>query len=172
MGRELRRKQAKREGKSLKKEVPTEKNQVKGLLVITLVLVVIIGLIYLLSALFVTKELDWFANEDEENETLVDNTILAKETFMQKEETYYVYFYDYAEEDTEITSSVNSSLKDEKVYKVDTGSGLNTNYVSEESNKKAKTLEDLKVKAPTVIKVSGERIIEYYEGDEITKKLK
>ena len=35
MGRELRRKQAKKEGKSLKPEVPVEKNEIKGLLIIT-----------------------------------------------------------------------------------------------------------------------------------------
>jgi len=174
MGRELRRKQTKKEGKSLQREVPTEKNEIKSLLVITLVLVVIIAIIYLLSALFVTKELDWFDNDkdNEETETLVDNTILASETFKQKEEVYYVYFYDYDEEDTEISSSVSNTLSNEKVYKVDTGSALNNKYVSEESNKKAKKLEDLKVKAPTVVKVSGEQIVEYYEGDEITEKLK
>ena len=172
MGRELRRKQAKKEGKSLKKELPVEEHQIKSLIIITLILVVIITVIYLLSALFVTKELDWFDNEDEETETLVSNTILASEIFKQKEEEYYVYFYDYADEDSDISSSVSSKLSTAKVYKVDTGSALNSKYISEESNKKAKTLDDLKVKSPTVIKVSGEQIVKYYEGDEITKKLK
>ena len=65
MGRELRRKQAKKEGKSLKPEVPVEKNEIKGLLIITLILVIIIAVIYLLSALFVTKELDWFSKDND-----------------------------------------------------------------------------------------------------------
>ena len=55
MGRELRRKQAKKEGKSLQRELPAEEHQVKSLIIITLILVVIITVIYLLSALFVTK---------------------------------------------------------------------------------------------------------------------
>ena len=172
MGRELRRKQAKKEGKSLQREVPVEKNQIKGLLVITLILVLIIAAIYLLSALFVTKELDWFDKDEETPETLVDNTILASEIFKQKEDTYYVYFYDYDEEDTEISETVNRVLSTEKVYKVDTGSALNSRYVSEDTNKKAKTLENLKVKSSTVVKVSGEEIVEYYEDDEINSKLK
>ena len=133
MGRELRRKQAKKEGKSLQREVPVEKNQIKGLLVITLILVLIIAAIYLLSALFVTKELDWFDKDEETPETLVDNTILASEIFKQKEDTYYVYFYDYDEEDTEISETVNRVLSTEKVYKVDTGSALNSRYVSEDT---------------------------------------
>ena len=35
MGRELRRKQAKREGKSLQREIPEESNQIKNLIIIT-----------------------------------------------------------------------------------------------------------------------------------------
>ena len=173
MGRELRRKQAKREGKSLQKEEKVEKNQIKQLISITLVLVVIIGLIYLISALFVTKELDWFAkNDDTTISTLATNTILASEIFKQSEEEYYVYFYDYKDEDTDISSHITSKLSSSKVYKVDTNNGLNNKYISEESNKQAKNLDELKVKAPTLIKINGEKISAYYEGDEIKDKLK
>lgn len=172
MGRELRRKQAKKEGKSLQKEATIEKNQLKSLLVITVVLVVILTIIYLLSALFVTKELDWFNKDEETSDTLVEKTILASEIFKQKEEEYYVYFYDYNDEESSISSSVSSALSNVTVYNVDASSALNNNYVSEESNKKAKKLEDLKVKSPTVIKISGDQIVEYYEGDEIKDKLK
>ena len=125
MGRELRRKQAKKEGKSLQRELPAEAHQVRSLIIITIILVVIIAAIYLLSALFVTKELDWFNNEQEEVELNDSNTILAAETFKQKEEEYYVYFYDFDEEDNDISSSVSSKLSNAKVYKVDTGSALN-----------------------------------------------
>ena len=172
MGRELRRKQAKKEGKSLQRELPAEEHQVKSLIIITLILVVIITVIYLLSALFVTKELDWFENGKKEVELKDSNTILAAESFKQKEEEYYVYFYDFDDEDTDIASSVSSKLSGAKVYKVDTGSALNSKYVSEETNKKAKKLEELKVKASTVIKVSGEQIVAYYENNEINDKLK
>ena len=72
----------------------------------------------------------------------------------------------------EISETVNRVLSTEKVYKVDTGSALNSRYVSEDTNKKAKTLENLKVKSSTVVKVSGEEIVEYYEDDEINSKLK
>ena len=82
MGRELRRKQAKKEGKSLHPEIKEETNQLKKLLIITAVLIFIICIIYILSALFVTKELDWLDKKDENiTETLIENTILAAETF-------------------------------------------------------------------------------------------
>lgn len=172
MGRELRRKQAKKEGKSLKQEIKAEEHQIKKLVMITSLLVFIVCVIYLISALFITKELDWFKSKEEEKQTLVKNTILASEIFKQSEEEYYVYFYDYKDEDVEISSNVSSKLSSKKVYKVDTGSALNNKYVSEESNKNAKGLNDLKVKSSTVIKVSGEKIIAYYENDEIINNLK
>jgi len=173
MGRELRRKQAKKEGKSLEKEIQFEENQAKKFIIIILLLVFIICVIYILSALFVTKELDWFKNDDEkQSQTIVENTILASEIFKQSEEEYYVYFYDYTDKENTTSSVVSSKLSSSKVYKVDTSSGLNKNYVSEESNKSAKNLEDLKVKSPTVIKISGEKITAYYEGEEITNNLK
>ena len=172
MGRELRRKQAKREGKSLQKEIPTGKHQLKKLVIITLVLIFIICIIYIFSALFITKEVDWFDKKEESTQTLVSNTILASEIFKQSEEEYYVYFYDYNDEDSKISSIVNSKLSKSKVYKVDTSSALNNKYISEESNKSAKDLSSLKVKSPTVIKVTGEEITSYYEGNEIKNNLK
>ena len=171
MGRELRRKQAKKEGKSLKKEQLHEENQIKKLIKITLVIIFIVCILYIVSALFLTKELDWLDKKEQEQQ-LVTNSILASETFKQKEDIYYVYFYDYNEEDSEISSTISSKLSTKKVYRVDTGSALNNNYISENSNKKAKKLEELKVKASTIIKVSGEEIVEYYENEEIINKLK
>ena len=173
MGRELRRKQAKKEGKSLQIETSKEKNEIKNLVIITIVLLIFIGLIYLLSALFITKELNWFdKNDQEETAEVVKNTILASETFIQEEETYYVYFYDYTDENTQIASTVNEKLSESKVYKVNTKDALNTKYISETSNKKATKLEDLKVKSPTVVKVTKGKITAYYEGNEIIEKLK
>ena len=94
----------------------------------------------------------------------VANTILAKEALSQKEGTYYVYFYDYTDEVSSVSTSVNSIS--DKVYKVNTKDGFNSNYVSEETNKDASSIEDLKVKALTLIKVVDGEIVEYYEGRE------
>ena len=109
MGRELRRKQAKKEGKSLQPEIKEEEKLIKKLIIITAILVFIICAIYVLSALFITKELDWFDKKEEETkETLAKNTILASEIFKQKEEEYYVYFYDFNEKENQVTSAVNA----------------------------------------------------------------
>ena len=173
MGRELRRKQAKREGKSLQKQNNEEKNELKKLIKIVLLLVFIICVIYILSALFVTKELNWLDKKGEtQTENNVNDSILASSVFKQQEEEYYVYFYDFNEEKSDLTNEIMNKLYGEKVYRVDTSSALNSAYVSEKGNKGAKKLEDLKVVAPTLIKISSEKITKYYEKDEILKNLK
>lgn len=168
MGRELRRKQAKREGKSLKNEEIKVEYNVKKIVITCVIVLVSIGLVYLISALFITKELDWFSKEEvKENTSGVENSILASAIFKQKEDEYYVYFYDFNEDNNMYKNIVSSKLSSKKVYNVDTSSGLNSNYVSDVSNKKATGLDDLKVINDTVIKIVGDTIVEYYEKDEI-----
>ena len=168
MGRELRRKQAKREGKSLKSEEIKVEYNVKKIVITCVIVLVSIGLVYLISALFITKELDWFSKEEvKENTSGVENSILASAIFKQKEDEYYVYFYDFNEDNNMYKNIVSSKLSSKKVYNVDTSSGLNSNYVSDVSNKKATGLDDLKVVNDTVIKIVGDTIVEYNEKDEI-----
>ena len=168
MGRELRRKQAKREGKSLKNEEIKEEYNVKKIVITCVIVLVSIGLVYLISAVFITKELDWFSKEEvKENTNSVENSILASAIFKQKEDEYYVYFYDFNEDNNMYKNIVSSKLSSKKVYNVDTSSGLNSNYVSDVSNKKATGLDGLKVVNDTVIKIVGDTIVEYYEKDEI-----
>lgn len=176
MGRELRRKQAKKEGKSLTQAKTNEENQLKVLLKIVGLLVFIIAVIYIISGVFITKEIKWFNNlsngSNNNSNSNVSSSILASSIFKQSEEEYYVYFYDFNDENSTISNQIKTKLSNSKIYRVDTSSALNSNYVGEESNKDAKNLEQLKVKAPTLIKIVDDSITEYYEGDEITNNLK
>lgn len=176
MGRELRRKQAKKDGRSLERVELKEDNQIKKYIINVVAIVGVFAIIYLISGLFITKELDWFSKKENSNDTnKIANTILASESFKQSESSYYVYFYDFDEDEKErdITNAVNndSNLANSKVYKVNTKSALNANYVVDEGNKKAKTIDDLKVVNHTLIKIEDDKITEYYEGNEITNFL-
>ena len=123
------------------------------------------------TALLMTKELDWFSSKNEtintETTPTAANTILAKEALSQKEDTYYVYFYDYTDEVATVSGAIGK-IKD-KVYRVNTKDGFNSNYVGEDTNKDATTIDELKVKALTLIKVVDGSIVEYYEGKEEIK---
>lgn len=175
MGRELKRKQAKRAGKIVKEE-PIIKNEdpyndIYKLLKTFGVILAIVIAIHFFTALVITKEIEWFSKDDDtEKETAtVANSILAKNTFMQKEEEYYVYFYDFDEEDTSVTYLINGTLSDSKVYKVNTKDAFNSNYITEEDtgNSAATSIDDLKVISPTLIKISGDTIVEYYETSDV-----
>ena len=114
MGRELRRKQAKKDGKSLEKVEINYENQFKKYLLNVFIIVGVFAIIYLLTGSFITKEFKWF-NKDKEDVTPsngVTNAILASAIFSQSDESYYVYFYDFdeKEKDSSITTTVNNKL--------------------------------------------------------------
>ena len=170
MNREQKRKEAKKN-----KKVRVETNAVDTskelfrLLKIAVVVVIIFAILYLVVGIFVTKEIELFKDKDdkETKENTTSNAILANSVFEQKEEEYYVYFYDFKNENTNVATSIVNTQNNSKVYRVDTSDVLNKNYVVEVgSNKDAKVLEDLKVVKDTIIKVSGDEIVAYYEGEE------
>ena len=173
MGRELRRKQAKKEGKSLKNENIAEDYSLTKFIKVLIIVILSAVLLYLVSAIFITKEINLFGKNNTTNTTqTVSNAILAKSIFNQSEESYYVYFYDFNENNNSINAIVSSKLSNSKVYKVDTSSSFNSKYVSDTSNKEAKTLDDLKVVKDTLIKIEGDTITMYLEGEEeITSNL-
>lgn len=181
MGREQRRKQAKKDGKSLKKVETISDQDIKKVFKKYIIVILSVGLffviLYLGLGIFVTKEIDLSGEEEKENTTetttnSVSDSILANSIFKQSEEEYYVYFYDFDEDETTLTELVQSKLMDSKVYKVNTSSSLNKNYVADKGNKDAKTLEELKVVTPTLIKIANDEIVEYYEStDEINSFL-
>lgn len=170
MGRELKRKQAKRDGKNVReiqrmnKEKPLSPRVFIGIL-ITLLLFFIT--LYLLTGLFITKEIKWFDKNSNNDEVIeIENKILAVDSLRQIEEEYYVYFYDTKNEDSGVTEVLYSLM--DKVYRVDLNDDFNSNFVGESSGI-VENISDLKVSNPTIIKVSSEKIVAFYNGTEEIK---
>jgi len=181
MGRESRRKEAKRNGRDVKKTSSSEnlntlmdKNSSIKIIVVVISLLV---LLYLILAIFITKELDLSTDKNDDSEvsnndtdnSSVSNAILASATFNQSEEVYYVLFYGFEDEDDKkIAELVSNGLTDNKVYKVDIESGMNNNYVDTVSNPSVSTLETLKVSdnVPTLLRVSADSVDLYLEGND------
>ncbi len=174
VGRELRRKEEKKNKSNNIKKKEELDTSIKGITVLKVVgaIILILLVLYYVLAVFVTKELDVSGGNEGTNDTgtqtsSVANRILASQIFEQSEEEYYVYFYDFTDEDKSIASAI-SGKSDMKIYRVDTNSGLNQNYVTEESGNASVTgLENLKVKNPTFIKISGDQVVDYYEGSNV-----
>lgn len=170
MGRELKRKQAKRDGKNVRevqKQNIDKPLSPKTFAIILIILLVFFVILYILTGLFITKELKWFSNNsnDDKEVTEVTNKILAIDSLRQVEEEYYVYYYDTTAEESEVSSALSSL--NEKVYRVDLHDEFNSNFIGEPSGV-VDSINDLKVSNPTVIKVSSEKIVAFYSGaDEI-----
>ena len=174
MGRELKRKQAKRDGKNVREVQKINKDKPlspKTFITIMIVLIIFFVMLYILTGIFVTKEIKWFdKKETEEQVTTIKNKILAAETLKQTEETYYVYYYDTTDEDSEVSSVINTLT--DKVYRVDLNDGFNSNFIGEPSGVTS-DISNLKVSNPTVVKVVAEQITEFHSGkDEIKIALK
>lgn len=172
MNREQRRKEKRKIDKLDEKTNIKPNNETYRLIKICLIVVIILTIIYYIIGVFVTKEINLSKDNTKTEEKVESNNknILANSTFEQAEEEYYVYFYDFKNENTEISSTISSKLTDSTIYKVDTADVLNKNYVVEEgSNKNAKKLEELKVLKDTIIKIKNDEIVNYYEGVENIK---
>lgn len=172
MGREMRRREERKNKKILENKQEVLDTTVSKITVIKLVgaIVLILLVLYYVLAVFVTKELDVSGgrgnNSSEVNSVSngVANKILASGIFNQSEESYYVYFYDFNDEDESISSAIGRK-SDWKIYRVDTSNSLNSKYVTEDAgNANVTGLDDLKVKNPTLIQVSADKVIAYYEG--------
>lgn len=169
MGRELRRKEEKKNKNKVSNKQEILDTSIKGTTIIKIIVFILLLLsaIWYVLAAFVTKEIDVSGkNEKDDNVTetsSVSNRILASKTFEQKEEKYYVYYYDFNDEDGSISNAINNK-SDIKIYKVDTSSSLNQNYVTEENgNSNVTGINDLKVKNPTLIEVTNDKVTGYYE---------
>lgn len=172
MGRELRRKEEKKRKKS-KKEIELDtKIQISTVFKILITCIIILFVLYYFLAVFVTKEINISKNNENNSENNntntggVTNQILASSIFHQPEEEYYVYFYNFSDEDESI-SRIIENHSDWKIYRVDTNSSLNQNYVTNDnSNRNVTGLNDLKVKNPTLIRIENDHVVDYYEDKE------
>lgn len=173
MGRELKRKQAKRDGRNVR-EVQIKKQKanelkLKTLFVILGSLVILFVVLYLITGLFITKDFSLgkknnnTSSDDSTNSSSVSNKILAVDSLNQSDDDYYVYYYDSSDKNDSISNNVDSLSS--KVYRVDLNDGFNSNYVGEPSGI-VDDISDLKVENPTIVKVSNKKIIEFYSGSE------
>lgn len=174
MGRELRRKEAKRQGKNVKEVQNTNKENLitsKKFITIMIVVLALFILTYLFTGI-ITNDIKLFSKDStssEETASNIKNKILASESLKQSEEDYYVYYYDVTKENIEVTNIVNYLT--DTVYRVDLNDAFNANFIGEPSGV-VDTIENLKVSDPTIIKVSSERIVSFYSGIDEIKSLK
>ena len=168
MGRELKRKEAKRNNKSVieeKKEVNPKEEIYKIVKILSIILVILV-VVYLLVGIFLTKEISFKNNKKESGVISNSKNILVSEVFRQTEEKYYVYFSDFENTINSVESAMTSKLYNYSIYRVDMGSGFNSKYASEIGNANAQKVEEFKIVVPTLIMVENDTIVKYVEGED------
>jgi uncharacterized protein YpmB len=166
MGRELRRKEAKKNGKDLKKVEREENFNWKKAILLTGIIVIFLVILYFILAFFVTDELNLSKDDSSAQEAAatVANPILANSIFKQSEDVYYVYCFDFNDQDSNVSNTISNNLIEDKVYRVNTSDSMNSNYVSDIGNKNSSSLDDLKVSNPTLIKIENGKITMFLNG--------
>ncbi len=167
-----------KKNKKNNKEI-TEENYINRFIgtIFGLIIISIIG--YFLVGVFLTKSIDLKKEDkkEEKTEVTIDNdVILLGNIFSLKDSSYYVLVYDKENKDSLLKNWVSDfqSNNEEKMYIVDSENKLNAKYIVEkDSNKNPTSLEDLKVKSPTLIKIEDGKVTLYIEGiEEVKNELK
>ncbi len=150
-----------------------ENKEVKRFIISLVIVIVLIGLIYLFTGLFVTKDLK---KTDKETNTKIDYELtLLGNIFDINDDEYYVIIYDFKNNNDAIDNLITkykTSDNYKKIYKANLSDALNKKYISNESNNNPTSINDLKIKGLTLIHFKNKKIISYIENlDEIKSEL-
>ena len=148
---------------------PEFNTNIKSILITIVCVLLVLGLFYLLTLRMTAK--------GEKKEIMPASIGYEKITvgsvFDIDEKSYLVVLYD-REDDSEITNAINTYNSKHKndVYYVDLADGLNKKSVSNEPKTNVTKASELKVKNPTMLKITNKKIEEVFDSkDSITKYL-
>lgn len=153
--------------KKIEKQINNENNEVKKIIKIFVGVVIFLIIAYLLMGI-ITGEIDLGKNKETVAE-IQYKEILAEMTLKQNDEEYFVIYYNFDEEDSLISAIINVLASNQKVYEVDLSKKFNYNYIGDVKTD-VKSIEDLKVKNPTLIKVANKKIEKVVFGIDSIKK--
>lgn len=133
--------------------------------------VIFICLFYFLTLYITSKNKDESETDNtaEVSDVFSYSDIMVGRSFSISEGDYFVIYYDKSDEDISsdcsgIVSSYSATEDSLDLYTVDMSNGLNKSYSGEESNKNPTKASDIVINGPTLIKFSGNEVVDYIEG--------
>ena len=173
----------KRKQKNFNKDkvtVPENEEIIRFAKVLGIVIVVVIG-VYFFTRAFVTKDLFKKEKPAEENNVQVNidyNVTLLGALFTRPYKDYYVIVYDSTNKRADYYNIIVKMYRDAnegiKLYYADLGTQFNKPFYTEDkSNYQTNSLDGLKVRDITLIKISDKKIVQFIEDEEkIASELK
>jgi len=147
-----------------------EQFEIKNLVKIVLVVVIFLALAYFFTDKIMQKE-----NKVEEMNVTYNEAVIGN-VLNKKDSAYYVLLYSSKTDKTANYDAIHNAYLESdstvKLYYVDMNLKVNSAYLSDVSNKEAKSLEELKIKDGTLLKIENGEIVGYYDTiGEIEKNL-
>lgn len=165
--KKIRRQIEKQNTEEVKEVTLNNKEDYFKLLKLIIAIVVFLGLAYVYTRTFITK--DWTEPVVVEPEPTIDyDTIVAKQALNQPEDVYFVIYTDDASVEQFINYKNDELVKSLiKLYRVDTTDVFNKGIVTDgEYTLEPKNVDELMVgKVPSLIKVENGVVTEFVEGD-------
>lgn len=165
--------------KNISNKPKIEEDDKLGKFIATLAgIILLLIVVYFVIGLFFTKEIDFKKDDDKkktENVTIDNSTITAGQILSKNDENYYVLVYDKDSKLTNLSTFVSIYKGSEDhlpIYVVDSSNKINSKFiVKKNSNKTPTSYDDLRVKAPTLLKISNKSVVEYVENEEEIKNI-
>ncbi len=165
--KKIRRQIEKNNTEEVKEVTLNSKSDYLKLLKLIIAIVAFLGLAYLYTRTFITK--DWTEPEVVEPDPEIDyDSIVAQQALNQAEEVYFVLYTNEASTQNFIDYKRDEQIKVlTKMYRVDTTSMFNKDVVTDgEYTTEPANIDELKIgEVPTLIKVENGKVVEFVEGD-------
>jgi hypothetical protein len=146
------------------------KDDYVNLIKIILAIVVFLGLAYVYTRTFITK--DWTTPEVVEPGTNINyDNIVSQQVLAQKEEVYYVMYTNDVNDSDFISYQIQTSSKElDKMYQVDTTQIFNQDVLTDgDYTTEPATVEEIKIGVlPTLIKVENGKVVDFIEGSDVS----
>lgn len=151
-----------------------EQKEVYSFIKILVGLIVILGVLYLLTVFVFNKEEP--LKRTNKKGTIQYNEIIAGTLFKTGDKEYYVLAFNSEDISNSYILNKASNYKSKTgalpLYTIDLSSEFNKSFIADESSYSDSTVEGLKFKGTTLIKVKDNKIIKFIEStEEIDKEL-
>ena len=152
------------------------KDEIKNGIVLSVTVILILFMVYFLTAFFMTGEIgngkkeEITDNEIISNEPLYSNMIIAGKTFEQKELTYKVLFFSDDKSDDELKQMIKGYAGKTPLYIVNTDEPFNKYVNNESDNPAASNANELKISSTTLIEITDKKIVSYINNIEQIKE--